>query len=114
MRKWLMLAGAIGTEVTGSMSLRAALDHPGWYALATAGFLAAFVFLTAALRAGMALGVGYGIWGACGVALTAGLSAVVFGEPLTALMLAGIVLIIAGVLAVELGARAGREQQADV
>ena len=53
----------------------------------------------------MALGVAYGIWGASGVALTAILSAVIFGEALTPVMLGGIGLIILGVLTIELGSQ---------
>jgi small multidrug resistance pump len=111
--KWLMLAGAIGSEVTASLSLKAALDQPAWYAAVAVGFLAAFVFLAGALRAGMALGVAYGIWGALGVALTAVFGAVLFGEPLTALMGVGIALIMGGVVTIELGSQraAAREPQ---
>lgn len=105
MKKWLLLSGAILSEVTGSLSLKAALDAPAWYLVVAVGFIAAFTFLSLALRSGLALGVAYGIWGASGVALTALLSAVLFGEPLTGLMVAGLVLIIGGVLAVELGSQ---------
>ncbi|MDN6331367.1 MAG: SMR family transporter, partial [Micrococcaceae bacterium] len=56
------------------------------------------------------LGVAYGIWGASGVALTAALSAIIFGEPLTATMLAGMGLIIAGVLTIELGSQRAAER----
>lgn len=103
MRRWLFLAGAILTEVTASLSLKAALDEPGFYVLVAAGYLAAFAFLALVLRAGMPLGVAYGIWGASGVALTAALSAVLFGEPLTALMTVGIAVVVGGVLLVEFG-----------
>jgi small multidrug resistance pump len=102
-KKWLFLGGAIISEVTGSLSLKAALDHPAWYVLMAAGFAGAFVFLSLVLRAGLPLGVAYGIWGALGVALTALFSALLFGEPLTPVMGAGLVLIIAGVLCIELG-----------
>ena len=71
MKKWLFLVGAILSEAAGSLSLKAALDHPAWYALVAAGFISAFLFLSLTLRQGMALGVAYGIWGASGVALTA-------------------------------------------
>lgn len=54
---------------------------------------------------GMPLGIAYGLWGATGVALTAIASAVIFNEALTGTMLAGIALIIAGVLTVELGSQ---------
>lgn len=110
-KNWFLLASAILSEVTGSLSLKAAIDHPAWYALTALGYLASFAFLAAALRAGMALGVAYGIWGACGVALTAGMSALLFGEPLTPVMLAGMVLIIIGVLAVEIGSQKASEKQ---
>jgi small multidrug resistance pump len=54
----------------------------------------------------MAVGVAYGIWGALGTAATAGLAAVIFGDPFTRPIILGIVLIIAGVLLVELGSHA--------
>lgn len=53
----------------------------------------------------MPLGIADGIWGANGVALTAVTSSIIFNEALTSTMLAGIALIIAGVLTVELGSR---------
>jgi small multidrug resistance pump len=101
---WLLLGCAIVCEVTASLSLKRALDVPAMYAVVAAGYVAAFVLLTLTLKQGLGIGVAYGIWAACGVALTAVASRVVFGEPLTGLMLAGIVLIIGGVLLVELGA----------
>jgi small multidrug resistance pump len=101
---WLLLGCAIVCEVTASLSLKRALDVPAMYAVVVAGYVAAFVLLTLTLKQGLGIGVAYGIWAACGVALTALASRVVFGEPLTGLMLAGIVLIIGGVLLVELGA----------
>jgi small multidrug resistance pump len=55
----------------------------------------------------MPVGVAYGIWAACGVALTALLAAVVFGDPLTWTMGLGVVLVIGGVLLVELGSHPG-------
>ncbi|WP_309147104.1 SMR family transporter [Curtobacterium sp. MCLR17_034] len=67
------------------------------------------------LRSGMAVGVAYGIWGASGVALTAVLAAVLFGQALTLTMIIGIALIAVGVLLVEIGSQralARREQEA--
>lgn len=103
---WLLLAVAILSEVTGSLSLKVALDHPALYVVVAVGYLGAFALLAVVLRTGMGLGVAYGIWGASGVALTAIGSLVFFGEPLTFLMGIGIVVIIAGILCVELGAQA--------
>jgi small multidrug resistance pump len=104
MTPWLLLTGAIVCEVTATLSLKRALDHPGMYAVVAAGYVAAFVLLTLTLKEGMGIGVAYGIWAACGVALTAVASKVLFSEPLTQMMMIGLVLIIAGVLLVELGA----------
>lgn len=105
MKKWLTLAAAITAEVTATLSLKAALDHSAWFVLVGAGYLVAFALLAVCLRLGMTIGVAYGIWGAGGVTATALLSALIFSEPLTLLMGGGIVLIIAGVLTVELGAQ---------
>ena len=102
---WLWLAGAIVVEVTASLALQAAVDAPGWYALVVAGYLSAFVCLSRVLRGGMAIGVAYGIWGASGVALTAVMAAVLFGQALTGVMVVGLVLVVAGVLLVELGSQ---------
>lgn len=103
MTRWTLLAAAILTEVAASLSLKASLTHPALLVAVVAGYVAAFVCLSLALRRGMPLGVAYGIWAAAGVALTAVLSAGVFGEPLTPLMVGGILLVVAGVLCVELG-----------
>lgn len=99
---------AIGLEVAGSLSLKGALTSPVLYLVVVLGYAGAFVFLALTLRARMPLGVAYGIWGAAGVVLTAALSALIFAEPLTPLMGAGIAVIVAGVLCVELGAQRAR------
>lgn len=106
MRRWGLLAGAVGCEVAGSLGLKAALEHPWMGGLVAGAYVAAFVLLGRVLRAGMPLGVAYGFWAAAGVALTAVLSSLLYAEPFTALMGAGLVLIVAGVLAVELGSHA--------
>ena len=102
---WLALAGAVAAEVSATLSLRAALTHPGLYVIVGAGYAVAFMLLSLALRSGMPLGVAYGIWGALGVALTSVLSALIFGESMSVLTGLGIVLIMAGVLLVEAGAQ---------
>jgi small multidrug resistance pump len=106
--RWTLLTAAIASEVTGSLSLKAALGHGGWYAVVAAGYVASFLFFAAGLRRGLPLGVAYGIWGASGVVLTAVMAFLLFGEPMTPLMALGIALVVAGVLAVELGSRGHR------
>lgn len=98
-----MLAGAIIVEVAATLSLRASRDHSAWLLVVVVGYIAAFAFLTLVLRAGMPVGVAYGIWGAVGTAGTAVLAAVLFNDPFTWPIVAGIGLIIAGVLLIEFG-----------
>ena len=103
---WLFLTGSILAEVTATLSLRASVDgRRAWLAVVAVGYLVAFTLLSLTLQHGIGIGVAYGIWTAVGVALTAVASRVIFGEPLTPLMWAGIGLIAAGVLLVELGAQ---------
>jgi len=104
-RTWVFLAGAILAEVTGTLSMKAAIEHPALYILMALGYAAAFVFLSLTLRSGLPLGIAYGIWGASGVALTAAASALLFAEPITVVMALGIVAIMAGVMLVEIGHR---------
>lgn len=111
MTKWLLLLAAILSEVTASLSLKAALDRPLFYVVVVAGFSAAFALLAAVLRRGMGIGIAYGIWSATGVVLTTVLSSVVYDEVLTGVMGVGIALIIGGVLLVELGSHPARRDE---
>jgi len=103
---WALLIAAILTEVAATLCLRMSSRGGGakWLVGTVTGYLAAFACITFALDAGLALGVAYGIWAASGVALTAVASRVLFREPLTRVMGAGIGLIVVGVLCIELGA----------
>ena len=110
---WLALGGAVVSEVSATLALRQALEQPGFYAVVGIGYALAFILLSLTLKAGMPLGVAYGLWGALGVALTALLSMLVFGEPITVLVALGIALIMAGVLLVEVGAQRAGTQDKD-
>ena len=105
MRKWALLLAAICVEVTGTLSLRASQDHRAWLVVVVIGYLTSFYLLALVLRAGMPVGVAYGVWGALGTAATAALAAIIFGDPFTTPIIVGIGLIIVGVLMVELGSR---------
>ena len=105
---WLCLGCAILCEVAATLSLKGSATVPALYIVVVLGYVAAFLFLTAVLKRGMALGVAYGIWGAAGVALTACLSTAIFGEVFTVAMGIGLACVIAGVLLVETGSRPDR------
>ena len=105
---WLLLIGAIITEVAATMSLRASegLKKKRWIAPVAVFYISAFTMLTIALANGMPVGIAYGIWAASGVALTAVGARIFFKERLTPRMISGIILIAIGVLVIELGSQA--------
>jgi small multidrug resistance pump len=105
MRRWSLLSLAIACEVTGSLSLKAALDHRIFYVLVAVGLGSSGVLLAVMLRRGFPLGLVYGIWSAAGVALTFVFSMLLYSEAVRPASAAGLVLIVLGVLMIELGSR---------
>ena len=101
---WLVLAGAIIVEVLATLALRASdgFRKKGWLAPVIAGYLVCFYLLWLTLSLGMPVGIAYGVWTACGVALVAVIARYLFSEPLTWLMVLGIGFIVAGVLTIEM------------
>lgn len=100
---WGALAGAILLEVAATLGLRASdgFRKKSWLAPVILGYLASFSMLSWSLSLGMPVGIAYGVWSACGVALVAIIARYLFAEPLTWLMGLGIAFIIAGVLTIE-------------
>ena len=106
--QWVFLCGAVICEVIGTIFLRlASAGKNAYYAAVAVAYVIAFTFLTLTLNQGLGLGVAYGIWAAAGVALTAIASKIFFKEPLTPVM-------IGGVLAVELGSHTGHQNKEGV
>ena len=103
MSRWLLLLPAIAVEVAATLALKASLTAPAWLVAVVLGYGSAFVLLAVCLRVGLPVGVTYGLWGAGGVTCTALLGTALFGEPLTSLMIAGLALIVGGVLVLEVG-----------
>lgn len=102
---WLLLALAIASEVTATLSLRASegFRRKRWIPVIVVGYLAAFTLLGTILAMGMPVGVAYGIWAAAGVAVTAVLGRVIFKDHFSALMAVGVALIAVGVAMIEFG-----------
>ncbi|ORV45143.1 cation transporter [Mycolicibacter engbaekii] len=103
---WLLLLGAIGFEVAGTLSLRASDGFSRWqWALPVAvGYVVSFVLLAMVLKRGVPVGVAYGVWSGVGLTLTAVLARFLFDDPFTPTMAGGVVLIGAGVYLLEIGA----------
>lgn len=102
---WVLLALAIASEVTATLSLRASggLRRKRWIPVIVVGYLAAFSLLGAILAMGMPVGVAYGVWAAAGVAITAVLGRVIFKDHFSLLMGIGVALIAIGVGLIEFG-----------
>jgi small multidrug resistance pump len=101
---WWALAGAILIEVIATLSLRASdgFRKKAWIVPVIAGYLASFYLLWVSLSLGMPVGIAYGVWTACGVALVAVVARFLFAEPFNWTMALGISLIVAGVLTIEM------------
>lgn len=102
---YLLLAVAIVAEVAGTVCLQLSRGFTRlWPSLVVvAGYAVAFVVLAAVLKRGLPVAVAYAIWSAIGVALVAGIGALWLDQRLTAVQVLGLVLVVAGVLAIEAG-----------
>src|SRR5699024_10030850 len=91
---WLLLLGAIITEVGATFSLRmSATGDRRWYLPVAVGYLAAFALLSGALAPGLPPAVAYGIWGAFGIVATPVPPRTLSAEPLPTLTRGGMGLI---------------------
>lgn len=99
---YLLLFAAIACEVFGTTMMKASdgFSNVMETALFIIGFVACFAFLTLALKK-LPLGVAYGIWSGVGVAATAIIGVLLFGDPMNATIVAGVALIIVGVVFLE-------------
>lgn len=105
---WLWLAGAITTEVAGTVALRQSvgLSRPLPVVVVVLGYALSFWFLAQTLRH-IPLSVTYAVWSALGTTAIALIGVVAFGEEMTLVRAVGVALVIAGVVAINLGAGAG-------
>ena len=104
---WILLGAAILSEVTATIALRISDGFSKLVpsVIVVVGYLVAFGLLSQVLKRGMPVGVAYGVWSAVGVALVALIGAAFLGDSLTWIQVGGLALVIAGVAALELGAR---------
>jgi small multidrug resistance pump len=101
---YLMLGGAILAEVLGTTAMK---YSDGFSRLlpslgTAAGYLVAFALLAQTLRT-MSVGTAYAIWAGVGTAVIAAIGMVFLGESASAVKLAGLALVIAGVVVLNLG-----------
>lgn len=96
-----MLAAAIGTEVAGTLALRASDGFTRLVPslIVAVGYIASFILLALVLKT-LPVGIVYAIWSAIGVALVAVLGKILFDDPVPPLAAVGMVLIVGGVVLV--------------
>jgi small multidrug resistance pump len=103
MNNWMYLAIAILSETVATTALKASagFTKPGPVALVVAGYGLAFYFLSLTLRT-IPLGVAYAVWSGVGIVLITAAGWILYEQKLDAAALAGIGLIVAGVLVMNL------------
>lgn len=103
MQQWIYLAVAIVSEVIATSALRATDGFSRlWPSLiVVAGYMAAFYFLSLTLMT-IPVGVAYAIWSGVGIVLIALIARVFFGQDLDFPAIAGLLLIMAGVVVINL------------
>jgi small multidrug resistance pump len=105
---WVLLTAAIATEVAGTLALRGSDGFTKLVpsVITVAGYVASFILLAIVLKS-LPVGIVYAIWSAVGIALVAVLGKLMFGDPVPPLAMAGMVLIVGGVVLVGMsGAKA--------
>lgn len=104
---WASLIGAIVFEVVGTTLLQASEQFTRlWPTLGLAAcYGAAFFLLSLALRQ-MPVGLAYAIWSGLGVVAISLIGLVVFGQKLDLPAIAGLALIVTGVLVINLFSKA--------
>ncbi len=101
MQKWLFLIVAIMSEVAGTSALKSAEGFTRFWpsTIVILGYSSAFYFLSLTLES-IPVGIAYAIWSGVGTALIALVAWVFLGQKLDLPAVAGILLIVSGVLVI--------------
>ncbi len=101
MNQWFLLAVAIGSEVVATSALKASdgFTRLGPALIVVAGYAVSFFFLSLTLRY-IPIGIVYAVWAGVGIVLIASAGWLLFGQQLDIPALAGICLIVSGVVVI--------------
>ncbi|MFE1309473.1 DMT family transporter [Streptomyces sp. NPDC058755] len=101
---YLLLAGAIAAEVaaTTAMKYSEGFSRLGPSLVTALGYVVSFGLLARTLKT-VSIGTAYAIWSGVGTATIAAIGLMLFGEGLSATKVAGILLIVGGVVVLNLG-----------
>ena len=108
MNPYILLGIAILAETIGTTFMKMSEGFTKlWPSIGTAaGYAVAFYFLSQTLKY-IPVGVSYAIWSGVGILLITGIGWVKFGQKIDAAGLAGIALIVAGVVVLNLFSKSG-------
>ncbi len=103
MSKWIFLTVAILSEVAATSALKPAAGFTRLWPSVTVilGYSSAFYFLSLTLKS-MPVGIAYAVWSGAGTALIALIAWFVTGQKLDLPAMAGILLIISGVIVINM------------
>jgi small multidrug resistance pump len=101
----LLLLGAVASQVLGIGALRASdgMRSVAWAATSLIAIAVSVALMAQAMNRGLSLAIGYGIWSGAGIALSALGGAVLFGDRLLRRQVAGLVVVLVGVVLVRTG-----------
>jgi quaternary ammonium compound-resistance protein SugE len=100
---WVMLVTAGVLDVGWAISMKYAEGYtrPGW-SIVSVALLAAFVFLLGRALQVLEIGVAYTVWTGIGAVGTLTMGVLLFGETLSPMKIAGIVMVMIGIVALKL------------
>jgi small multidrug resistance pump len=102
---YVLLLIAIASEVTGTSLLKATEGFTRlWPTLGcVAAYALSILLLSLSIQRGMNVSIAYAIWSGLGTTAIVAISFKFLHQPVTAVQIAGIVLVIAGVVVINLG-----------
>jgi small multidrug resistance pump len=101
---WLILAGAILTEVvaTSALKLSEGLSRLVPSIVVAVGYILSFVLLAQALKLHLQVSIAYAVWSGAGTAAIAVIGVLLLDEPINLAKVIGIALVILGVVVLNL------------
>jgi spermidine export protein MdtJ len=112
---WILLALAIATEITGTLSMKWASVNDGHagYILMLGMIALSYIFLSIAVKK-IALGVAYALWEGVGILLITLFSVLLFDESLTLMKGAGLATLVVGIVLIKSGTRKAKSSRTEV
>ncbi|ELS1591682.1 multidrug/spermidine efflux SMR transporter subunit MdtJ [Salmonella enterica] len=103
---WILLALAIATEITGTLSMKWASVGNGnsGFILMLVMITLSYIFLSFAVKK-IALGVAYALWEGIGILFITIFSVLLFDEALSTMKIAGLLTLVAGIVLIKSGTR---------